>query len=76
MKDRWKKSEWVLRNGCVLRVGRRYTAACESRDELGADLPPFWHIAQVLLNGQSIGFGLSRNKGTARSHALWEAGLL
>ncbi len=75
-RDQWKRSRHVLSNGAVLRVGRRYTATCEIREVLGADVPPFWRIAKVVQHGQVVGFGLHEDQDTAKAQALWQAGLL
>lgn len=76
MKERWKKSVWWLANGLHMRRGKRFTAACDARAELGADLPPFWHLCEVREGSLVRGRGMHQDPQVAEIAALWSAGVL
>ncbi|MCK5495415.1 MAG: hypothetical protein KAI80_03305 [Hyphomicrobiaceae bacterium] len=76
MVDRWKRTVWRLATGDSLHKGKRYTDTCEARAELGADVPPFWHLAEVRRGDEVKGRGMARDPQAAKVMALWTAGLL
>ena len=78
MGDYWKPIRWTLKNGDTLMIGHRTNATNQAREELKcADVvPETWKIAQVIRDGERVGFGLNADPELAKLAALFEAGHL